>query len=177
MNAGENPSTSAARAGSNPRKPTSQAPDLRHSTILGGVGRSTNTSSTPTRAANARATSAHTPFSSPVAGSLVYCGGNSAILTLPTRTRSATRGSGACWAPAIQTLASNAAIKSGSVRGPEVPTWPSALRGRAPPGHAQRLPGLPLEVLREIDDLAHVLAVVHELAVDRIEGAEALAPD
>src|SRR5712692_4461856 len=45
------------------------------------------------------------------------------------------------------------------------------------PRHAQRLPGLPLEVLGQVDDLADVLAIVHELAVDRVDDREALATD
>src|SRR5207249_1443357 len=53
----------------------------------------------------------------------------------------------------------------------------SGSASRTPPGHAQRLPALPSMVLGQIDDLPDVLAVVHELAVDRIEGAEPLAAD
>jgi len=49
--------------------------------------------SIPMRAASMRARSTAQPRSSPVAGSFVYSGGNTAIRTLPTRIRSSTRGS------------------------------------------------------------------------------------
>ena len=89
-----------------PEKPHVASTALEASHHFGGVGCSMSRASTPIRAANSRATSAHTPFNSPVTGSLVYWGGNSASRTLPACTRSATRESGTRSASAIDGVAS-----------------------------------------------------------------------
>src|SRR5260370_32097337 len=84
-----------------PRNATSQPPCLRASTVFIGVGNAIKEASIPSRAASARAismamTPVPTPRSAPDAGSLAYCGRNSARRILPDCTRSATRGSAGC---------------------------------------------------------------------------------
>src|SRR3989441_1457461 len=101
-----------------PSSATSHALAWAPSMTAPGLGYSTGRSSIPMRAASARARSQAGPRNSPVTGSLMATGGlpsPTPTRTLPDATRSATLGSGDCWASAA-TAPSRTTAMSGTAK-------------------------------------------------------------